>query len=260
MTHAKADSPGSPIPATTDLQGLPSGLDGLAVFLDVDGTLLDIAPTPDGVVVPDDLPRDLAALAARLDGALALVSGRGLAYLRALFPDLACPMAGLHGVEIGHAQGTDAAARRSPALEEARRDLAAAAAAWPGVIVEDKGSAFAGHFRLAPQFAAEVEQTMTALAARLGDAVVLQKGKDVIEIRPAGHDKGTALDALMQLAAFDGRRPLAVGDDLTDEFMFAAANRRGGLSVKVGLEGVTAATRRVGTPADVRAWIGRVAR
>jgi trehalose 6-phosphate phosphatase len=245
-------------PADGEVRALPLRLDGLAVFLDVDGTLLDIAPTPDAVVVADGLAEDLAALSERLGGALALVSGRGLAFLRDLFPTLSSPLAGLHGAELDLGAGTFVALQRWPAMEQARQDLAAAAAAWPGVVIEDKGNAFAGHFRLAPRFAGEVAQMMTVLAERLGESVVLQKGKDVIEIRPAGHDKGTALDRIMALATFAGRRPLAIGDDLTDEAMFSAANRRDGISVKVGLVGDSVSRHRIGSAADVRAWLREV--
>jgi trehalose 6-phosphate phosphatase len=236
------------------LGSLPSSPDGLAVFLDVDGTLLDFADMPDEVVVPQGLAEDLARLRDRLGGALALVSGRGISYLRTLFPALPCAMAGLHGVEIAWGDGTDAVRPRSPDLRAAKAALSEAARAWPGVLVEDKGAAFAAHYRLAPGFAPAVEEWMRALAGTLGDGVTMQRGKCVIEIRPSGHDKGTALAAMMARAPFDGRRPVAIGDDLTDEAMFPVADRLGGLSVKVG-PGATAARLRVPAPSDVRAWI-----
>ena len=237
---------------------LPVFPDELAVFLDVDGTLVDIAPTPDGIVVPYGLSDELAILRDRLGGALALVSGRELDYLRALFPGLSCYMAGLHGAEIGLADGTYVALQRSPELDTAKADLALAASAWPGVGVEDKGAAFAAHYRLAPQFEAAVEGKMRELALQLGEAMMLQRGKCVIEIRPAGQDKGTALTAMMAEFPFAGRRPVAVGDDLTDEAMFAACERLGGLSVKVG-PGRTRAQQRLASPSEVRNWIRSLA-
>lgn len=226
----------------------------LAVFFDVDGTLLDLAPTPDGVTVPATLIDRLIRLQHRVGGAMALVSGRSLEYLRGLFPNLSCPMAGLHGSEIG-GDGTGVPMRNSAWLDAAKAELSAASRQWPGVIVEDKGHAFAAHFRLAPGYAAVVEATMNRLADGLGGGVVLQKGKSVIEIRPAGFDKGMALEAFMDLPAFRGRVPLAIGDDLTDEAMFASARKLGGFSAKVGA-GDSSASIRIQSPAAVRAWIG----
>ncbi len=237
---------------------LPRSADGWAMFLDVDGTLLDLAPTPEAVVVPAGLQASLADLHGSLGGALALVSGRSVSFLNQLFPTLDCRFAGLHGAEIRSIDGTDAAPQRSPAVEAALAALRRAAAAWPGVLVEDKGHAFAAHFRLAPAQEPAVEREMERLARKLGNGVTMQRGKSVIEIRPAGHDKGTALTALMQTAPFLGRRPLAVGDDLTDEAMFAAADRLGGLAVKVG-DGDTRARLRLPSPESVRSWIGGLA-
>lgn len=239
---------------------LPASVEGRALFLDVDGTLLDIADRPEDVQVPPHLLDSLALLAARLEGALALVSGRSLARLRQFFPDLSCGLAGLHGAEIAYPGGTHAAVQRSPELQGAIEALSGIAAAWPGVEIEDKGGAFAAHYRLAPRFASAVEVEMERLARRLGDQVVVQKGKCVIEIRPAGHDKGTALLEFMSQPPFAGRTPVAVGDDLTDEAMFRAANELGGLSVKVGAQGDTLARGIVSSPGDVRAWIADVAR
>lgn len=240
--------------------GLPTAVDDWAIFLDVDGTLLDIAPRPDAITVPDGLLEDLRLLSARVGGALALVSGRNLALLKRLFPDLPCSLAGLHGVEIEFSDGTSFAIPRSDELDAAVRTLALAAAQWPGVVVEDKGAAFAAHYRLAPRFADSVEAQMSRIAERLGDKVVVQKGKSVVEIRPSGHDKGSALKALMASTPFAGRRPLAVGDDLTDEMMFEAANDLDGLSVRVGKPRATLAHLAVSSPADVRSWIRSVVR
>lgn len=240
--------------------GLPTLIDGWAVFLDVDGTLLDIAPRPDAIVVPDGLLEDLRRLAARTSGALALVSGRNLALLKRLFPALPCSLAGLHGVEIEFPDGTYFAIPRSDELHAAVKDLVLAAAHWPGVVVEDKGAAFAAHYRLAPDFAPAVEARMVEIAEKLGDKAIVQRGKSVVEIRPSGHDKGTALRALMTSPPFAGRRPLAIGDDLTDEAMFEAANGFDGLSVRVGEPRATLARLAVSTPADVRSWIRSLVR
>lgn len=240
--------------------GLPSAVDGWAVFLDVDGTLLDIAPRPDAIVVPDGLLEDLRMLSVRVGGALALVSGRNLALLKRLFPDLPCSLAGLHGVEIEFPDGTSFAIPRSNELDAAVQALVAAAAQWPGVVVEDKGAAFAAHYRLAPRFAPAVEARMMEIAEKLGDKAIVQRGKSVVEIRPSGHDKGSALKALMTSPPFAGRRPLAIGDDLTDEAMFEAANGLDGLSVRVGEPRATLAHLAVSSPTDVRSWIRSLVR
>ena len=240
--------------------GLPTAVDDWAIFLDVDGTLLDIAPRPDAITVPDGLLEDLRLLSARVGGALALVSGRNLALLKRLFPDLPCSLAGLHGVEIEFSDGTSFAIPRSDELDAAVRTLVLAAAQWPGVVVEDKGAAFAAHYRLAPRFADSVEAQMSRIAERLGDKVVVQKGKSVVEIRPSGHDKGSALKALMASTPFAGRRPLAVGDDLTDEMMFEAPNALGGLSGRVGKPRAPLPHLAAPPPADVRSWIRSVVR
>jgi trehalose 6-phosphate phosphatase len=234
--------------------------DGWAVFLDVDGTLLDIAGTPEGVAVEPGLPAALSALSTRLGGALALVTGRRLTFLDTLFPGLAFPAAGLHGAEMRFADGTLREVEPSPLLSIARRRLETAATAWPGVLVEDKGASFGAHYRRAPQFEGQVEAIMSSIAADLGDTHSIQRGKSVVEIRPRGHDKGAAVAAFMAAPPFLGRRPLTIGDDVTDEAMFAAANALGGVSVRVGSpDEPTLATAFLPAPADVRAWITEVA-
>jgi len=238
---------------------LPATVDGWAVFLDVDGTIVDIAETPGAVVVEARLPAQLALLCGRLGGALAVVTGRELAFLDTLLPGRAFSAAGLHGAEMRLPDGSGHKTEPSLRLAIARGKLEAAAAAWPGVVVEDKGASVAAHFRLAPQFEGQVDAIMSAIAADLESSHMIQHGKSVVEIRPRGHDKGTAVTALMDIPPFLGRRPLAIGDDLTDEAMFAVVNDLGGLSVKVGpSEASTLATTRLADPAAVRAWIASV--
>lgn len=243
-----------------DLDLGPATLDKWAVFLDVDGTLLDIAETPESVAANPGLVGNLSRLCEHLGGALALVTGRRIDFLDALFPDCSFSAAGLHGAEMRLPDGTLRKAEPSPQLAIARRRLETAAIAWPGIIVEDKGASFAAHFRRAPQFESQVEATMSSIATDLGSSHTIQRGKSVVEIRPRGHDKGAAVTAFMATQPFIGRRPLAIGDDLTDEAMFAAVNNLGGVSVKVGApETPTLATARLADPAAVRAWIARAA-
>lgn len=246
---------------STAAGGLPDRVDGLAVFLDIDGTLLDIAETPDGIVVPPGLPDALARLSRRLGGAVALVTGRSVATVDRLFPRVPVAVSGLHGAEWRDGGGRVFGPEATAEFAAAKHRLRDQAACWPGVIFEDKGAAFAAHYRLAPASESQVRRLMQALAATVGDGWKLQEGKAVVELRPRGRDKGDALMQTMGHAAFAGRLPLAIGDDVTDEAMFAAASRLGGLSVRVGpAGGDSLAQGRAGSPAEVRAWIERVAR
>lgn len=241
-------------------RGLPHMVDSLAVFLDIDGTLLDIADRPDGIVVPPGLPEALARLARRLGGAVALVTGRSIATVDRLFPGVPVAVNGLHGAEWRDAAGRTFGPGITPGFSAAKHRLREQAARWPGVILEDKGAAFAAHYRLAPASEAQVRRLMQALSDSVGDGWKLQQGKAVVELRPSGRDKGDALMQTMEDKAFAGRLPLAIGDDVTDEAMFAAANRLGGLSIRVGELGQSVAQGCVASPVEVRAWIERVSR
>ncbi len=250
----------SALPAAS-AASLPVPVDGWAVFLDIDGTLLDIAATPGAVDVPEGLPDDLVALSQKVDGALALVTGRSLDFVDAAFPGHTFHVAGLHGAEWRDSAGRRFSCAQKPGLGAAKRLLEEKAADWPGVLVEDKGAAFAAHFRLVPQLETTVRGFMESLARGLGERWHLQAGKCVVEIRPAGGDKGAAVERFLGAPPFSGRRPLAVGDDITDEAMFAAVNRFGGLSVRVGRAmRPSAASATVESPAAVRGWIARLVR
>ncbi len=230
-----------------------------AFFLDFDGTLVDLAPTPDAVVVPDALRHLLATLRDAADGALAIVSGRSIESIDALLAPLVLPVAGLHGAEWRDAQGThvrqfaaDARLQQMQAvLEEAVRD-------HPGMLLETKLVSLALHFRNVPERAAQALDAVQRAVAPFADAFVLQPGKMVFEIKPAGVDKGRAIAALLADAPFAGRTPCFAGDDLTDEAGFTAVNALGGLSIKVG-EGDTAARIRVPSVAHMLAWLAQLA-
>ncbi|MBB6014067.1 trehalose 6-phosphate phosphatase [Aquamicrobium lusatiense] len=238
---------------------LPEDAFGLALFLDIDGTLLDIAQTPEAVVVPPGLPESLKRLAERLEGALALITGRSIGTVDALFRLPATAVSGLHGAEWRGADGRTATIATTEAFELARRHLRRQTADMPGVVFEDKGAAIAAHYRLAPEREAQVRELMEAIAGPVVDGWELQEGKQVVELRPRGRDKGDALVFFMSETPFRGRRPVAVGDDVTDEAMFAAANRLDGLSVRVGLDGRQSLARgRVRAPSDVRDWLARI--
>jgi trehalose 6-phosphate phosphatase len=226
-----------------------------AFFLDLDGTLLDITDHPHHVTVDEDLLRLLKALRTATQGALAVISGRPAADVDRLLANPVFCVAGQHGAERRDFSGTmHRHAVPLAALEEARRRFKAMAAKHPALVLEDKGVNLALHFRTAPGLRAEVLDTARGLAAELGGAFEVQLGKMVVELRPSGKDKGVAIAEFMDEPPFKGRKPVFVGDDLTDEFGFAMINRMEGHSVKVG-EGESAARWRLPDSAAVRAWL-----
>ncbi len=232
-----------------------------AFFLDVDGTLLEIATTPDAVYVPADLAATLRAIADRNDGALALVSGRSIETLDALFAPERFAAAGLHGFETRTPDGRVSRPQAPAALDVLRPRLAALAGTHAGAVLEDKGSAIAVHYRLAPEAGPALEAAIRGLAGTVGDSLAVQLGKMVIELRPAASSKGTAVSDLAAAPPFAGRRLIALGDDLTDEAMFRVVNELGGVSVRVGGEERPSAARfRAPGVAAVRDWLAGLAR
>lgn len=226
-----------------------------AFFLDIDGTLLDIADHPSLIRVDGDLVGLLRALGRAAGGALALISGRPIADIDRLLSDPGFCVAGQHGAERRDFSGT-MHKREVPraALEEARRRLALVAARHPALVLEDKGVNFALHFRSVPELSKEAQDAVHGLARELGGEFEVQLGKMVVELRPTGKDKGVAISEFLVEAPFRGRTPVFVGDDLTDEIGFQLINRAEGYSVKVG-EGESEARWRLPDSAAVRAWL-----
>jgi trehalose 6-phosphate phosphatase len=227
------------------------------LFLDIDGTLLELAVTPAAVVVDRELKDLLARLAQTLEGAVALVSGRSIDVMDRLFAPLRLPSAGLHGLERRTASGERRGAQGVDALlDDARASLAAFVDAHPGTLLEDKARALAVHFRMAPHFAEPARRAVEA-AARSVSGYHVQEGKMVLEIKPRQVTKGTAVQAFMDEPPFRGRKPVFVGDDLTDEDGLRSAERMGGISVAVGdrIEGQW----HLESPAEVRRWLASVA-
>jgi trehalose 6-phosphate phosphatase len=225
-----------------------------ALFLDVDGCLLDLAGAPDAVVMPRTLPAVLTSLSQRLDGAVALISGRALENVERLFVPLQLPIAGLHGLERRDADGAAPVLPTPPTWRVVRDDAASVIANHPGTLLEDKGVALALHWRNAPQAAGELLAFAESTLPRL-PGYRLQHGDHVVELRPAAGDKGSAVVALLDEPPFRGRVPVFVGDDVTDEAGFAVVNARGGLSVVVGDREPSCAHYALRDPAAVRAWL-----
>ena len=220
--------------SATAVSDLLKDFDTIALFLDIDGTLIDLAETPDGIVVPPDLPANLDAVSKKLDGALALVTGRALPYADRLFQPHQFPIAGLHGAERRMSDGTIDRVTVTPEFELLKARLFAETAGWDGVLIEDKGAAVGAHYRQAPERQADLETLMERAAADAGSDFTLQRGKMVIEIRPSRASKGEALRSFLSETPFAGRLPVAIGDDLTDEAMFKTANTLGGHSIRIG--------------------------
>jgi trehalose 6-phosphate phosphatase len=214
---------------------VPLSDDDWALFLDVDGTLLEIAETPQSVHASHSLKQLLEKLEARLEGALALISGRSIENLDQLFAPLRLCASGIHGLERRDALGTfiDPAFDAS-ALAAAHEELDRFVQQHEGLLLEDKRYSLALHFRLAPELADRVHDTMRSVLARLGPQFTLQAGKCVLELRPAAWNKGVAVSAFMQEAPFRGRTPLYIGDDVTDEDAFEVVNALQGQSIRVG--------------------------
>jgi trehalose 6-phosphate phosphatase len=228
----------------------------IALFLDVDGTLLEIEREPGAVHVPEQLCRILEDLQAATGGALALVSGRSLDQLDQLFSPLCLSAAGLHGLERRNLGSSVERAAPDPAIfERARARLAAFADATAGVLLEDKGLTLALHYRNAPAAAAAAIALAEAAVAESDGALVLLRGKMVCELKPPGVDKGRAIAAFMAEPPFAGRRPVFAGDDLTDEAGFATINQMGGISIRIGAGSPTAATFALEDVSAVQTWL-----
>jgi len=229
-----------------------------ALFLDIDGTLIELAEHP-AAVRPDRVVRELLpALHGALGGAFALVTGRGISDVDRLFPGLGVAVAGQHGAERRDGRGTVHLHAPAPqTLARLRSLFTAFANEHPGLLLEDKGHSLAIHYRQAPELAALVSRTMRDGVVSTGTTgYELQPGKCLLEIRPEGRDKGAAIEDFMREAPFRGRFPVFVGDDRGDEHGFAMVDALGGWSVKVGA-GRTRARFRLGDVASVRTWLAQ---
>ncbi len=222
-----------------------------ALLLDLDGTLLDIAPTPDSVVVPPSLLDALRGLLASLGGALAVISGRPVAQVDELLHAIPTAVAGEHGGAFRYAPAGPLERVSLPTAPASWLENAAAiAAANPGVTLERKARGFVLHYRAVPASGPGLQIALAALIGASED-FALMPARKAWEVKPLGADKGTAVAALMARAPFAGRLPIFIGDDVTDEDGMAMARAMGGAGLRVG--------EVFKDPADLRAWLAQAA-
>ena len=244
-----------PVPAS-----LVPHLSEIAILLDIDGTLLDLAPTPREVWVPPGLAETLEGLLAATSGALALVSGRSLNDIDLIFAPKQFPAVGGHGAEmrLSTADNEAVAAHAPPMDKELKLRLAAIAKLSPGILLEDKGYSLALHYRLAPHAEKAIYEAVSLIRADLPNAPIeVLPGKSVCEIKHSGFTKASGVRELMTHEPFKGRRPLFIGDDVTDETVFAIMPDMNGLAFSVGrrAQGVNG---HFDEPRDVRAFLAQL--
>ncbi|MCA6115666.1 trehalose-phosphatase [Bradyrhizobium sp. WSM 1738] len=230
-----------------------------AILLDIDGTLLDLMPTPREVWVPPGLAKTLKRLLKRTDGALALVSGRSLNDIDLIFAPDVFPAVGGHGAEMRIEVDSEAVAAHAPPMDkELKRRLAAIAKLSPGILLEDKGYSLALHYRLAPHAEKAIYAAVSLIRADLPNAPIeVLPGKCVCEIKHSGFTKASGVRELMTREPFKGRRPFFIGDDVTDESVFAIMPDLDGLAFSVGRRAKGVAGH-FDAPSDVREFLAHL--
>ena len=230
-----------------------------AILLDIDGTLLDLMPTPREVWVPPGLTKTLNRLFARTNGALAMVSGRSLNDIDLIFAPEQFPAVGGHGAEMRIDPDSESVAAHAPPLDkELKRRLAAIAHLSPGILLEDKGYSLALHYRLAPHAEKAIYAAVSLIRADLPNAPIeVLPGKCVCEIKHSGFTKATGVRELMTREPFRGRRPLFIGDDVTDETVFGIMPDYDGLAFSVGRRAKGVAGH-FDSPSDVREFLAHL--
>jgi len=232
----------------------------LALFLDIDGTLVPIAPTPADVRPSPDLPRLLTRAAADLGNALAIVSGREITSIDQVTQNVVPYAAGSHGAEFRLGPGQPVLRPGpQPDIAGLEADVLECMKGWSGILIEPKRAGLAVHYRLAPHLGPRVRQELeTMLARRSQSDLALLQGDHVVEVRSPAHNKGEAVRRIMKEATFQGRRPVFIGDDVTDEDGFLAVQELGGTAIIVGHRRPTRATRKLGSVSDVLDLLGRI--
>lgn len=233
---------------------VPSSRAAWALFLDFDGTLTEIAATPDAVTIDAGLPSILLDIAKSMSGAVAIVSGRPIIQIDRLLAPALLPAAGQHGLERRRSDGSvDQISRYQQALNGVKEAMQPLAESDPQLLLEDKGLTVALHFRNAPDKASICRKTVQTAVNRFPDLELLE-GKMVLEARPRNVNKGKAVQAFMSEGPYRGRVPVMVGDDVTDEDAFRLVNDLQGVTIKVGA-GETQAHHRLSTVSDVLRWL-----
>lgn len=233
-------------------RGLPRPSHDWALFLDLDGTLIDIAPRPDAVRAEPDLPPSLIAASDALGGALAIVSGRPVDFIDALLAPARLPAAGSHGAELRRSAEASTLFQAQPPADDVVRH-AETESLRLGLHLERKPSGIVLHFRQHPALESAARLLIAELASLAGPAFEILPASMAFELRPHGYDKGSAVRALMRALPFAGRRPFFIGDDVTDDHGIEAARALGGGGMRLGVH-VDAG------PPDVRAWLASLPR
>jgi len=231
----------------------------IALFLDLDGTVIDIARTPAAVTVPDGLVDTLGKLSAALGGALGVVTGRPLRQADVLLSPLRLVGVGVHGTQVRRAAGADCEELAPPAPPALIGQLKVVFAGIPGVLIEEKGPVVAVHYRACPEARPQIVAALREMVQRRQHSMVLSHGRMVVELVPEGFSKHSGVMALAALPAFSGRRPVMIGDDIADEDGFAAAVKLGGMGLRVAGEHFPQAEADFAGPQAVREWLAELA-
>jgi trehalose 6-phosphate phosphatase len=230
-----------------------------ALFLDIDGTLLRMAPTPDAVAVPPELPPLLAALAVGLEGALAIVTGRRVAEADRLLAPVKLVASGVHGTELREDPQGPIRMLAEPVPADVIEMMTSVSRIAEGILVEQKGSGAAVHYRNAPAAQRAIESEVARIIGLSSYDLVLRRGRKVLEAVPRGFSKGQALMDLMRRPPFQGRRPLMIGDDVGDETALKAADALSGMGLKVAGEHFAPDEADFGGVQEVRTWLALLA-